>query len=157
MGVRVIYAGRGEGKTSYIIEQCKKLPGNKCVLTSNMQTALLLSHEINRELTHTEIYSILQLTPKFDQLHGKQYDWIFIDELTHFVYSMLSHACIVGQTEVVSTIGAENLISLEDVKPKKSCGNCICYPVCEYKHLYSACKEKVCQFYHEKEEETTND
>lgn len=149
--MKVVYANRREGKTSYIIEQCKKLPGSKCVLTTNMQTAFVLSREINEDLTHTNIYSVNQLAPNFDHLRGKQYDWIFIDELTHFIYTILSYAYVTGPTKVIATIGAENLVDLKDVRSRKSCSICAHKAVCQF---YNCSISDMCVHY---KEETTND
>lgn len=153
--MKVIYAGRAEGKTSYILKQCEKLEGRKLIIVSTTIEAVCLKNKLynsgNEDLKAVDVYSTYEIFVK-NKTRGLIYSYVFIDEMQTVLQYALNSKLLIDtefRTErIFATLAKECMVDLDDIRPKISCEACTHKQVCR---LASTFNEKYCIYYEEKQ------
>lgn len=157
--MKIITGDRCSGKSSYILEQCKKLKGKKLLIVPTMKEVRRIRFErdrsTNKNFKHTAIHSAFDV---FSRNIPKDISWdyVLIDEIQAcFHRALVSNLHFTCTENIYATLDKSFLRDIETVWPIRTCDRCICYPVCIYKQLTD--NSRFCHYYHEKQEEITND
>lgn len=80
--MKIICGDRGQGKTSYILQQCKSLPGTKLILTHSEFAAKNILSDIIHDETLKDLVTVMSIWHAGqNRMNGLDYDYVFIDNL----------------------------------------------------------------------------
>lgn len=108
--MKLICGNRGKGKTSYILNQCRVLPGTKLILTHSAQAAARLRGDIlsDKELRDCTITVQTVWYAAQEKTRGDQYSYIFIDDLDMVVeYIIRDYLHIDPRREVTAMVDSD--------------------------------------------------